>query len=110
MSSGAWKILNIQLFCPYHLRFHCIPCRQYQFRLPATLSKYLNSDPETMPDVPAKTRERLFDTFCYLTQCVQARSITGQTEHYIRGRGEVYRTMGALYWQLNDIWPAPTCK
>ncbi|KAF9358556.1 hypothetical protein BGX34_008886 [Mortierella sp. NVP85] len=81
---------------------------EYQFRLPATLSKYLNSDPETMPDVPAETRERLFDTFCYLTQCVQARSITGQTEHYIRGRGEVYRTMGALYWQLNDIWPAPT--
>lgn len=60
--------------------------------------------------VDLATRESLFDLFCYLTQCVQARSIVGQTEHYLRGRGTASHTMGALYWQLNDIWPAPTCK
>ncbi|KAI8362914.1 glycoside hydrolase superfamily [Mortierella sp. GBAus27b] len=81
---------------------------EYQWQLPASLSEYFNSDPKTLLDVPANTRERLFDIFCYLTQCAQAHSITGQTEHYIRGRGEASRTMGALYWQLNDIWPAPT--
>ncbi|KAF9933584.1 hypothetical protein BGZ65_004059 [Modicella reniformis] len=81
---------------------------EYQWQLPMTLSKYFHSNPETVSDVPAKTRERLFDVFCYLTQCVQARSITSQTEHYIRGRSGVHHTMGALYWQLNDIWPAPT--
>ena len=58
-----------------------------------------------------------FDTFnrtvngCF--QINQAMSIKSQTEHYRRhqssllpdGRG---LTMGALYWQLNDIWQAPT--
>ncbi|XP_012940722.1 beta-mannosidase [Aplysia californica] len=54
-----------------------------------------------------------FADFTYLTQINQAMSMRTQTEHYRRfqsrllydGRG---LTMGALYWQLNDIWQAPT--
>ncbi|KAF9135047.1 hypothetical protein BGW39_004923 [Mortierella sp. 14UC] len=82
---------------------------EFQFELPASLHNYFHAEPETAESmVEPATRESLFDLFCYLTQCVQARSIIGQTEHYLRGRGEASRTMGALYWQLNDIWPAPT--
>ncbi|KAF9110346.1 hypothetical protein BGX27_006478 [Mortierella sp. AM989] len=80
---------------------------QYQFQLPKDLTEYYLSHSKSF-DISADKRERLFDIFCYLTQCVQARSITAQTEHYIRGRSQGSHTMGALYWQLNDIWPAPT--
>ncbi|KAK5809879.1 glycoside hydrolase superfamily [Linnemannia elongata] len=81
----------------------------FQYQLPSSLRNYFHADPDTSESmVDLATRESLFDLFCYLTQCVQARSIVGQTEHYLRGRGTASQTMGALYWQLNDIWPAPT--
>ncbi|KAJ6668857.1 hypothetical protein lerEdw1_012343 [Lerista edwardsae] len=48
----------------------------------------------------------------YLTQIAQAHCIKAQTEFYRRSRSEIVNgeghTMGALYWQLNDIWPAPS--
>ncbi|CAG2180234.1 unnamed protein product, partial [Oppiella nova] len=49
----------------------------------------------------------------YLSQIFQAMAIKTETEFFRRNRevdpktGEGY-TMGALYWQLNDIWQAPT--
>jgi beta-mannosidase len=49
-----------------------------------------------------------FEDFVYLTQCVQTLCIKSQTEHYRRGSGTKAHTMGALYWQYNDIWQAPT--
>ncbi|KAK7495642.1 hypothetical protein BaRGS_00013089, partial [Batillaria attramentaria] len=62
---------------------------------------------------PKEDAHKQFKSFIYLTQINQAMSIKSQTEHYRRhqssllpdGRG---LTMGALYWQLNDIWQAPT--
>ncbi|KAF9906249.1 hypothetical protein EC991_000812 [Linnemannia zychae] len=82
---------------------------EFQFELPASLHNYFHSESGTAESmVDPAAREYLFDLFCYLTQCVQARSIVSQTEHYIRGRGDTSCTMGTLYWQLNDIWPAPT--
>lgn len=49
-----------------------------------------------------------FKGILYQTQIYQAMSVKIQTEHYRRGRSEVIEnkgmTMGALYWQLNDIW------
>ncbi|XP_052132707.1 beta-mannosidase, partial [Frankliniella occidentalis] len=54
-----------------------------------------------------------FDTFAYLSQIYQAMATKSETEFLRRSRyllsprGEG-RTMGALYWQLNDVWQAPS--
>lgn len=43
---------------------------------------------------------------------MQAQCVKTQTEFYRRSRSEIVdgkgHTMGALYWQLNDIWQAPS--
>ncbi|XP_062838485.1 beta-mannosidase isoform X1 [Anolis carolinensis] len=48
----------------------------------------------------------------YLTQIMQAQCIKSETEFYRRSQSEIVngegRTMGALYWQLNDIWQGPS--
>lgn len=45
-------------------------------------------------------------------QVMQAQCVKAQTEFYRRSRTELVdgkgHTMGALYWQLNDIWQAPS--
>lgn len=56
-----------------------------------------------------ETPEEEFPTFIYFAQINQAMSIKTATEFYRRGRGLLTSdgqgvTMGALYWQLNDIW------
>jgi beta-mannosidase len=43
-----------------------------------------------------------FDVFVYASQLLQAEAIKYGVEHFRRNRG---RCMGAVYWQLNDIWP-----
>ncbi len=43
-----------------------------------------------------------FGTLLYASQLLQAEAIRYGVEHFRRNRG---RCMGALYWQLNDIWP-----
>jgi beta-mannosidase len=43
-----------------------------------------------------------FASFVYLSQVQQAEIIKIGAEHFRRQRP---RTMGALYWQLNDCWP-----
>eukprot|EP01114_Cavostelium_apophysatum_P010650 TRINITY_DN2464_c0_g1_i1.p1 TRINITY_DN2464_c0_g1~~TRINITY_DN2464_c0_g1_i1.p1 ORF type:complete len:818 (+),score=180.58 TRINITY_DN2464_c0_g1_i1:25-2478(+) len=54
------------------------------------------------------TKFGAFGDWIYLTQCMQALCMKAQTEHYRRGRGMDAFTMGAIYWQLNDIWQAPS--
>ncbi|XP_055850263.1 beta-mannosidase [Episyrphus balteatus] len=44
----------------------------------------------------------------YLSQVAQAMSVKVETELYRSLRDTEYRTMGALYWQLNDVWVAPS--
>ena len=46
-----------------------------------------------------------FDELLFATQIVQAMSVQVAVEHARRLQP---RCMGALYWQLNDVWPAPT--
>ncbi|XP_077996660.1 beta-mannosidase-like [Glandiceps talaboti] len=65
----------------------------------------------TLPKTSNVTQK--FIDMIYLTQIVQAMCIKTETEYYrslqsnldVKGQGH---TMGALYWQLNDIWQAPT--
>jgi beta-mannosidase len=52
--------------------------------------------------------EAPFDAFAYVSQALQTMCIRAESEHYRRGRESRANTMGALYWQLNSIWPAPT--
>ncbi|XP_053779055.1 beta-mannosidase isoform X2 [Desmodus rotundus] len=55
---------------------------------------------------------RAFKDTIYLTQVMQAQCVKTETEFYRRSRSEIVdgegHTMGALYWQLNDIWQAPS--
>jgi len=46
-----------------------------------------------------------FASFVYLSQVQQAEAIRTAAEHLRRSRP---RTMGSLFWQLNDCWPAPS--
>jgi len=43
-----------------------------------------------------------FDDFVYLSQLLQAEAMSTAIEHWRRRKPT---TMGALYWQLNDLWP-----
>lgn len=43
-----------------------------------------------------------FDDLLYASQLMQAEAIRYGVEHWRRSRG---RCMGAIIWQLNDIWP-----
>lgn len=52
--------------------------------------------------------EQQFSDYCLLSQLSQALCVKAQTEHYRRLMGSNYFCMGALYWQCNDIWEAPT--
>jgi beta-mannosidase len=43
-----------------------------------------------------------FAAFVYLSQVLQAETVKTGAEHFRRNRP---RTMGTLFWQLNDCWP-----
>ncbi|KAK7109878.1 hypothetical protein V1264_013839 [Littorina saxatilis] len=71
------------------------------------ISMHLKLPPGRTPD------PQRFKHLIYLTQINQAMSIKTESEHYRRHQSSVLPdgrglTMGALYWQLNDIWQAPT--
>ncbi|KAH3756825.1 mannosidase, beta A, lysosomal L-like [Pelomyxa schiedti] len=57
------------------------------------------------PANPDATQQ--FEYYVYVSQIVQGLCVKYESEHYRRGR-EAYTTMGAIYWQLNDIWQGPT--
>ncbi|XP_044080324.1 beta-mannosidase isoform X1 [Neovison vison] len=64
----------------------------------------------TLPESPDPLQA--FKDTIYLTQVTQAQCVKIETEFYRRSRSEIVDgqgyTMGALYWQLNDIWQAPS--
>jgi beta-mannosidase len=49
-----------------------------------------------------------FSAWCHATQLFQADFYKSQIQFYRRGSGMPERQLGSLYWQLDDIWQAPT--
>lgn len=58
---------------------------------------------------PNKTNSAAnFSAWCHATQLFQADLYVSEIEFYRRGSGLPNRQLGSLYWQLEDIWVAPT--
>ncbi|KAJ5596322.1 hypothetical protein N7450_002780 [Penicillium hetheringtonii] len=49
-----------------------------------------------------------FSAWCDATQMFQADMYKSQIQFYRLGSGRPERQLGSLYWQLEDIWQAPT--
>ncbi|KAL1853338.1 hypothetical protein Plec18167_005572 [Paecilomyces lecythidis] len=49
-----------------------------------------------------------FSAWCHATQIFQADMYKSEIQFYRRGSGMPERQLGSLYWQLEDIWQAPT--
>lgn len=60
-----------------------------------------------VPDLNS-TAEEVFRRVIYLSQLQQTLCIADEASFYRRGRDQSYRTMGSLYWQLNQNWQAPS--
>ncbi|KAJ5621146.1 hypothetical protein N7510_005130 [Penicillium lagena] len=49
-----------------------------------------------------------FSAWCHATQLFQADMYKSEIQFYRRGSGMPERQLGSLWWQLEDIWQAPT--
>ena len=49
-----------------------------------------------------------FTMWCYSTQLYHADYYASLIASFRRGSGQPQRTLGSLYWQLDDLWAAPT--
>ncbi|KAI1387515.1 glycoside hydrolase family 2 protein [Hypoxylon trugodes] len=59
--------------------------------------------------VPAKQDSVAnFSAWCHATQIFQADFYKSQIQYYRAGSGRPEHRLGSLYWQLNDIWQAPS--
>ncbi|KAL7078368.1 hypothetical protein ACQ4LE_001961 [Meloidogyne hapla] len=64
--------------------------------------------------MPSNSSTSFIDKFAFLSQIHQAIALQTQIEHYRRWRSNLNLTNGlgntmcAMYWQLNDVWAAPT--
>lgn len=73
-----------------------------------TPSRLINSLSD-IRQVPNKTDSIAnFSSWCHVTQIFQAGFYKSEIQFYRRGSGFQNRQLGSLYWQLEDIWQAPT--
>ena len=64
---------------------------------------------ETWYPAPDKTDSVAnFSAWCHSTQTFQADFYRSKIQYYRAGSGMPQHQLGSLYWQLNDIWQAPT--
>ncbi|KAI1375405.1 glycoside hydrolase family 2 protein [Hypoxylon crocopeplum] len=64
---------------------------------------------QTYYPVPSKADPLAnFSAWCHTTQIFQADFYKSQIQFYRAGSGRPERQLGSLYWQLEDIWQAPT--
>lgn len=49
-----------------------------------------------------------FSAWCWATQIYQADKYAAEIAFYRRGSAHRERQLGSLFWQLNDLWVAPT--
>ena len=58
------------------------------------------------PDIPDSVAN--FSAWCWATQVYQADKYAAEIAFYRRGSAHRERQLGSLFWQLNDLWVAPT--
>ncbi|XP_026480283.1 beta-mannosidase-like [Ctenocephalides felis] len=58
--------------------------------------------------LPSENSVHFPETAFYYSQISQAMATRTESEAYRVGRISPAKTMGALYWQLNDVWVAPS--
>ncbi|KAL1672792.1 glycoside hydrolase family 2 protein [Schizophyllum commune] len=71
------------------------PQGQYEMTAPVEL---------WLPSPSTTDAKHNFTQWCWSTQVFQAMEISAQVAFYRRGAGRPERNLGALVWQLNDVW------
>lgn len=61
-----------------------------------------------LPTPGTTDANQTFAQWCWSTQIFQAMTIVSQVAWYRHGAGQSENNLGALVWQLNDIWQAPS--
>ncbi|KAG6902502.1 hypothetical protein C0995_015694 [Termitomyces sp. Mi166 len=61
-----------------------------------------------LPTPGTTDTNQTFAQWCWSTQVFQSMAIVSQVAWYRHGAGQSENNLGALVWQLNDIWQAPS--
>ena len=57
-----------------------------------------------LPNPSTSDSNQTFTQMCWSTQIFQTMAMVSQVAFYWRGAGQGENNLGALVWQLNDIW------
>lgn len=109
---GVQSLPSLESFGPVTLPHDLVINSTFMMHRQHHLGGYEEMSYEIKQNLPLPPESDI-DRFIYFSQINQAVSIKTETERYRRGRNIVYSTgegltMGALYWQLNDVWQAPS--
>ena len=94
--------------CPFFTITSYIPDYPITILRPNITYPFIANHPQPS-QVPNKTPPLAnFSAWCHTTQIFQADFYRSEIAFYRRGSGFPNRQLGSLYWQLEDIWQAPT--